>query len=1004
MYEWYNFHMLKKKIISLFLAGIVVLFSTTPLSSQAQFVVTDPGNTITSIFNSGQNVWQVIAEDILKPIVIGVSDQMLSKLSTDIINWSNNGFDGQPGFINNYEELIKGVEFDSISSSFAIANSIAQNQQNIAASGAQNELAFCEFDANSDYIDNLTFMTEPQADYELEYDLVQCQIDVSTNQSVNDYTQCLATNAQGAQDSATQIMTGPSAQFLNDYPDYLNQNTTDQLEWLEDGFRFYEFEYLRNQCFNELVLDNTAGDPGSTAQSNWELLESGNITSSRAVAETVVNYGVQKFNDNEFEQVASGAADLTLALLGSQSKKDDFKNDITAGGWDGILSLTGEGSTDLQLTNTVKGLVGSKTERNVALKEAAISLPTQILSKTECQEYKTNPETGEATEECLREVTSTPGDIVAGQLSEALQKDQNSAASFGDSLISSLVTSLGGIVGGLVDNGLGQLSSAAGEAFFSNSDTQTLINSTPTGGNFQSQYNVLGIEPSAGTGFGGNGSSTTGGSTGGGLQVPSGIGGPEDENVQIIIDFKSNLEQSIEFALEEKSYYDQMRDVVLDATDVIYELEKCVPGPDYDWEDRLDNSVSLAGNDNIPEDERGAVKQIAINETKAMLQDPAVTIPGATTMRDQVNIIFDTSRDNKARINFRNNELVRLINTLQFIENEIKSDFANQKVGKNPNLVLFKKDWENLTTAQQESAFQYAIDQTYYLLRVDEGETVQNVVADQNVKAQNAVLDLSWDVWRNETDPVTKLELRQSYYTLQNTLSNQQFITIARTLLNEISANINNSYEIAMDCVSFKSYALGADRSAILPIVEDDNRTIAQKIIDITDTFIDVYQPPIPGGLVGGINQFNTTNARTDAELKTFLESEASLQDTVGSTPLLKTPAMTSSFAIGSSILGFDDEASKLEYFETYYNADQLTYAGTGNFYSVKDIYANDRYMFRGRRGGRPGPRTTVFCRLPGKFDISGSSSGGDDTSVCFIDWSTISKLEIEVIVSDISS
>ncbi|MCI5051442.1 MAG: hypothetical protein MRY57_03975 [Candidatus Pacebacteria bacterium] len=1002
--------MLRKKIVSLILAVFFAVGSFLPQTTYALGPVTEVGpNVFTNIFNTGQNIWQVVAEDVLKPIAIGVADQMLSKLSTDVINWANNGFDGQPGFINNYEELIRGVEFDSINSSFQVANSIAQIQTNTAGNnGVDLELALCEADAFNDYQDNLTLFTEPQAEYEYEYDLVQCQIDVSTNESVASYTQCVTTNEQAAIDYSTQIMTGPSQQFFDDFyggdasinsPYYADLTSAEQLEVAEDAGRYYEFMYQRNQCFNNLVIDSTAGDPGQTAQNNWDLLESGNVSSSRAVAETVANFGVEQFNNSEFEQIAAGGADLTLALLGSQSRKDDFVNDITAGGWDGILSLTGEGSTEIALTNTVRDVVSGNVDAKVAAKEAVISLPTQILSKTECEEYKRDPVTGDVTDECLREVTSTPGDIVAGQLTGALQKDQDSAGNFGDSLVSSLVSSLGNIVGGLVDQGLGELSSAAGEAFFSNTDTQNLITGSTSGGDFQSQYNVLGIEPSTSINIDNNGS-TTGGSTGGGLQIPTGIGGPEDENVQIIIDFKSNLENAIDLALEEKSYYDQMRDVVLDAADVIYELEKCIPGPDYDWEERLDDSVSLGGN-GWTDEEKDSFKTLAINEMKQMVQDPAITIPGAIAMRDQIDIIFNTSRDNKSRIDFRRNELTRLINTLQFIKNEIISDFNEQRLGENPNLVLFVEDWETLGQPEQESAFQYAVDNGYALLQ---GQSVTDIVTNDNERARNAVLDASWDIWRNQTDPVKKLELRQSYYTLQNSLSNEQFITIARTLLNEISSNITNSYEIAMDCLSFKSYAMGAEVAEISLIVNNENISIAEKIVNLADTFIDIYEPPIPGGIFGGINEYNTTTTRTDAELVSFIQSQANLQNNPGSTTLLKTPVMTSSFALSSSLLGFDTEQDKQDYFDTYYDTENLTYPGTGNFLTVKELYANDRYMFRGRRGGRAGPRTTVFCRLPGKFDMFGSSSGGDDTSVCFINWSAISKLDIEVIVSDISS
>ena len=161
---------------------------------------------------------------------------------------------------------------------------------------------------------------------------------------------------------------------------------------------------------------------------------------------------------------------------------------------------------------------------------------------------------------------------------------------------------------------------------------------------------------------------------------------------------------------------------------------------------------------------------------------------------------------------------------------------------------------------------------------------------------------------------------------------------------------------------------MGAERSALLGIVNDENLSLAEKIRVMVNAFIDIYEPPIPGGLFGGINAYDTATTRTDEQLKQFLEDEGDLQNTAGAETVLQTPAMTSSFAISSSLLGFEDETAKQDYFDTYYNIEDLTYPGTGNFFTVEELYAHDRFMFRGRRGGRPGPRTTVFCRAPGKF------------------------------------
>jgi hypothetical protein len=126
--------------------------------------------------------------------------------------------------------------------------------------------------------------SEALIEYNYEYDLVQCTIEISTNQSIDDYNACLQINTQAANDYAIQIMSGPTAQFFedlfggdastnNEY--FADFSTSEQLAFNADAQLYYIFMYTRNQCFDNLRQSSTAGDAGQTAQNNHDLYQSG---------------------------------------------------------------------------------------------------------------------------------------------------------------------------------------------------------------------------------------------------------------------------------------------------------------------------------------------------------------------------------------------------------------------------------------------------------------------------------------------------------------------------------------------------------------------------------------------------------------------------------------------------------------------------------------------------------------------------------------------------------
>jgi hypothetical protein len=1009
-------------VIGIFSLGIFLFSHRQTYATLPVAEVTSPGTIITDIVNAGTNTLNTVIENALKPAAILIADQALSKLSNDVVSWANNGFDGRPGFITNYNDLIRGVEFDAINSSFGLASGIAREASQESNQAAEQQYNTCiaeaatgrAVSANNPLLGN----NSARVEYDYEYSLVQCKINVSTNTSINEYNRCFATNNQAAINYATRVLTGPSAEFFDDFfrgnasPSnayFANFSETQRLNFNTNARQYYEFMYKRNQCFNGLQQSSLSGDPAQIAQANYNLFQSGQINSTRAVAQTVADFGTSRLNDNRFEQLARGGGDLTLALLGSQGRKDDFKNDITAGGWEGILSLTGEGSTDLSLVTTARSLLGSKTQRQVALKEAVINLPTKLLDKTRCELYKKD-ENGNNTDECIREVTVTPGDLVAGQAINALNSEISRGEAFGDDLVGILIKNLGSTIGNLVNGGFGQLTNAAATSFFNpnSSSVQNLVQGG-SGTDFQSNFNVLGIETSTSGEFLGTPLDDLQGQNQGSVRsVPESIGGPEDLNPQIIINFQELLELNINLATEEKFHFENIRGLTAGIVDVAYEFERCIPGPDYQWERRLGDIL----------DSQVQEVKLGVNEMKAMIQDPQVTIPGGVEMREQIDIIFNTSRRNKSISDFRRQELSSVINTLTFIKSEINADFNRVKGDFNPNLVLFEEDWNILSTTQKSSALRYLVENQYYInpnYVLNGGLTIlsDQALAEDEARIRTAAISQSWDIWRTTTPAAEKLELREAFFALQNNLSSSQFVSMARNQFNEMQSNIQNSYAIALDCMVFKTYALGVNRPIIAAIINNPNLDMTAKIGRLAE-IINVYIPAAVSirnaqsglfdrALSGTIPGFNVATARTDAVLKTFLESERVLQTNNGSS-VFSTPRMTLSTAINSSILGFNSELEKQEYFDLYYPDEWITHAHTGNRLSISEIYKYDIMRYVGTRGVS-GLKGSLFCRIPGFFDRFGDSDNDDNTSLCFNGmWYPISRLNLQLIVSEINT
>lgn len=991
--------------------GILLLLVSTNVVAQAP--VTDVANTTTNAVTVGNTGWQNIKEEVLKPIVLNLADQVLDKLTDDVINWANSDFNGQPGFINNWDDFIKGTQHETISGAFQTASIVAQQaQQNLNESNDEQYL-LCESEAYSDYENDSQAFNQAQADFYLAQALAQCKIEISTTNSVNEYNQCLSTNLLAGDAYAGTIMQGPTQKFFDDFfdgvsdatsPYYAELSPEERLDWETSARIYYQFSYQRDQCINILTENTVAGDIGDAAQNNYNLWQSGQVQSTRAVAGTVATFGAQQLNGNPLDSVIKGEGETLSKLLGSYSAKEQFKRDLFVGGWEGYLALADPHNYDLGLQNLVEGNLQNQVSKNVDKAVEQAQTPIKFKDKTYCVEYKKDAE-GNRTDECERELIGTPGDVVADKIKTALGADEDKAKTLSDGLVTSLIGALGKLTGGLLESGVASLGNAANKALFNHNDTNVFVSSNLTSGTYQSEYDVLGIQSNGG-GIGNGTESVTIAGAGGNIISTIFVGGPEHDNPQIIINFQESLEKNIDLAEKEQSYYEEIRSTLSGATDVVVEFDKCIPGPDYGWDQRYRDVLSSYSTNG--DDEWGQLNAIGLNETKNMIQDNRVTIPGGVEMKDQIEVIFDTVTQSSLEDKFRLDNLRSILSTMRFIRSEILADFNTQKAQISNDLVLFADDWNILTTNQKLNLLEIAYNSGYYSNAIYTGHNPPALAAAlQNDEdgVMNGVLSMAWDLWRQETDEEKKLDLRRAFYILESDLPNDQFITIAKNKSNQIKQGISRSYDMALDCMVFKAYAVGTERSQLVTILNTNDQEGA--VFALAD-IIDQYDPNAaadqfpPIGTVFAFYDVDTV--RSDPTLRTFLETEYQLQQNQGAS-VMSTYTMTEPSAINQSILGFSSEADKEAYFDEFYPDDDFPYDENKNKLTVKEMYRVDRAYGQSNRVKPRGARGHLFCRNANEFEtVNGGGNHDQHGTACWKDFYSASRLDYQLIISGINN
>ncbi len=969
----------KIPIISISFLMVFGVFFVTPKKASAVFPVIDvvnigvnTENAAVNTENAGVNTantvnstWQFLKDNVVVPALKFGANRLLRKISQDTTNWANGGFDGEPGFINNWDDFLKGTQYDVINGAFQKASIVAQDL--IDQNNTQNQTS-----------------------------LDEC---LNQNETVNNY-QVASCNSE----------------YLSDYQSCIKDETDeDFLDLCEQNLEDSEFTYNlclglngdQNEAYQagiQSCYDQNGNILGEIAQQNYNTWQSGNFINAKSAATTIIDYGVKKFNINKLDSIIKGEGNELKQYLGTQKNVDDFSKDILVGGWTAYLTLANPESYPIGIDSTLRKTLEKETTGSTDSKVKEIQTP-KFLNKVDCLEYAKNADGTNGA--CLKKITKTPGEVVSNKVTKALNFSENSLASVTD-LDGAITAIASSVIDGLISKGVNDLSQAASKAFFGQ-DKQDAFIGTDEYGKYQSEYSVLGIGFDLPVGITGNGntsgfdedSSGNGGLGGGTVGTQGGeiiIDGPEDSNegTQITINLQELLEKNIDASELEKSYYDGIEDLLVNSAELFLEFDKCVPGPDYNWERRYLDVLPINGADDESQN-----NSIGLNETKKMVKDSRVNIPGAIKTSDSIKNTIETTKDSITENNYRSGVIKDNLLTLNYIKDSVLRDFNNQKQSISNDLVLFESDWNNLSQTRKENLLKIAIEKGYYLgagyTNTDGTINTQLAIVNDESKAKLAILSIGWDLWRTNTNVETKTSLREQIYTIRNSLSLDKLVTNAKIKYTRAEQNLDSTYKIGLDCLSLKAYSLGTPRTQIANITNGGQKTSlkASYVANIVNT----REPNANNLSSEGFDFYDVSSAKSDLEIKSFLESEYAMQNDGNpiTTSVFNGFTVTSPTNISNSILGFQSETEKQNYFNSNYSDIEFPFPENMNKLSISEMYKVDRVFAKTKNITPAGVRGHLFCRNTGVFKISNNSGTN-----CWKDFYNISKLDYTLIVSGV--
>lgn len=932
----------------------------------------------------GVPVWD-ISQDLkeygLDTLTTIINSRLTDKLIESSINWANGGFDGEPGFINNWGDYLKGVEQDVFVGAFSFAEKAADEYM-------QN---FCNLDCSANSPEKV------EAEYQ------ECLVinmgdpnglcETLANAANTEYNQCMANSEQGA---GTCQMLDLGAQAQSNYNAW-NSGELDSYRLAAESIAL-----VGGQKFNSEPLKALIEGQGETlskllgSKSEVENFKSdfsvGGIRGWIALADPH-NYplGQAKLVESALNKVSGEKVNVTVEDLQTPNKFLDRK-------W--CLERDDDNNCTKEFTGTPGALVESK------MKKAADSDPDRTMIGRELSDILAHA-LGKLTDGLLQmgfnKLTKSGSSAASTQPFQAAQFFTTGYQNEFDILGLGDISPSGSIISG---------GASGNQTPIFDPETGTF---TPLRGGDGSLPYIGGPEDAVNTSWG---------------------DGPE-----IIIDLQNVLENSTNLVQNELTLLTEIEKTLRDGKDNVMKLDRCIPGPKFGWEDRLRDNLYLTGDSN---DEESALDKLGLQETRRMANDSMVNIPGASQMRGTVNALLSQNGGNQfEEISDERNRKQTYLAILKNMKTSIQQDFNSYKGAIDSRLVIFEEDWNKLSDTEKIALFSIPerdengdiiyvpievgssgtivinenqerplyIMEKYYLFKP--GETPASVFANNPDAVKKAVLSYSWDLWQRKkgeepasgTTPngiTQKSNLRYQYYAMSKYLSTESDILDAEMKKDEVVQSNKTIADLLSDCVQFKAFSLN------LNTPDGKNKVLASL----------ANEPSLKlGALIGGMEvlrddhgrvafNLNTGNARTDQEIKNYVLQQKALQENNQASDF-KTNIITN--GVEESILGFDTVGEKAQYFEDFYEKDEDLWQPYYQFSngiaeeqpqkSIATIFAYDFTTANWPRGGTG--KGALYCRVVTSFDARGWS-GNQGLPKCLKEWYSTSNVAYDLALMNI--
>lgn len=993
-----------KKIIS-----TVLFFSFTATIFIIPFFVQQ--KKADALLDGGGSLGLLIKETVADATTTLIQSRALDKIVQDTLNWAAGGFDGEPGFINNWDDMLKGLSHEVVAGAFDFASGKALESISLNSGVNQEAQRGCQYDTSirhaqeqRTYTDN--GLSVPQNVLQRQaQEMESCSQIGGNNSSLNNEAieNCKkdAENRYSGDMAALEGFYGPN--FFTD------PKASAELQQVENLYSSSAEDCEKIGMGSSFV--------SNIAQSNYNLWQSGETITVRSIARTIANQGANSLNIDPLTSLIEGEGNTLKRLLGSQQNVDQFYTDIGVGGWAGYIALADPHNYPSGLQSLVTSALSEKTVNKISKTVEDIQTPNKFLPAVDCGDAGKD-----ANGKCLgKAIITTLSTTKDAETSDSTKKAKDKTL-IGRELSDIVAMALQKIGETLLQKGFSAISKSGGSGGGGNQ--QSANNSFANV--YQNDYDILGLSNNEDVvTIGGDtnnqqGGNTTSGNSTNTLNENDGnfqtdlydasapfIGGPEDEegsdwtNVpELIINFKEVLEPAIVNTERELQLYNEMKLALKSSQNDIIKIDRCVPGPDYNWEQRFNDLFDTTSNNDEAKENK-----IAFNEMKKMSTDSRVNIPGAERMRSAVLNILSKGNDQYNEISDFTSKKESLLLTLKDIRDSIQADFDIYKQNIHPKLPLFESQWYKLTRSEKIEIISLdpPLERGSYLI-LKNGETPESILDRNEPKVMNAILEQSWDIWRSEkgkelpsgTKPSgakQKTNLRYKYYTIQNDISRQADILRAEVERDNIINNNKTTKDFLSDCIQLKSFVTGYPTSQIENSLT--NPFVIQKGIQIPT--LDLVTIKKKHGRETKFLKLKAT--KSDSQIRTYLETERQKQSRKESS-VFKTDIITGERSIERSMLGFTSSSELSQYINTSYSQDDFPDLEiTAHAKSISEIFEKDyglaNYQFNGNGTG------FLYCRLTTSFD-SIKDKSKDLLTSCVKDWYHTSDLDYEVIFSGI--